>query len=64
MTPCNHLGLGGLLEILEAEFEDREDEVVVVVLLEAIEAVEATDPEVKPKINRKKIALLMFIGNL
>ena len=48
MTQCNHLGLGGLLELVEAEFEDKEDEVVVVVL-EAIEAAEATDPEVKPE---------------
>lgn len=47
LTQCNHLGLGGLFELLEAEFEDKEDEVVVVVLLEAIEAVEATDPDVK-----------------
>jgi len=46
LTQCNHLGLGGLLELVEAEFEDKEDEVVVVVL-EAMEAVEATDPEVK-----------------
>ena len=48
MTQCNHLGLGGLLELVEAEFEDKEDEVVVVVL-EPIGAAEATDPEVKPE---------------
>ena len=53
LTQCNHLGLGGLLELVEAEFEDKEDEVVVVVL-EAIEAAEATDPEVKPEKKTKK----------
>ena len=54
LTQCNHLGLGGLLELVEAEFEDKEDEVVVVVL-EAIEAAEATDPEVKPEKKKKKL---------
>ena len=60
MTQCNHLGLGGLLELVEAEFEDKEDEVVVVVL-EAIEAAEATDPEVKPekKINNERSMFLL-----
>ena len=51
LTQCNHLGLGGLLELVEAEFEDE----VVVVVLEAIEAAEATDPEVKPEKNKKKM---------
>ena len=66
MTQCNHLGLGGLLELVEAEFEDKEDEVVVVVL-EAMEAVEATDPEVKPE-RRKQIGIksvfLLFLQKL
>ena len=58
LTQCNHLGLGGLLELVEAEFEDKEDEVVVVVL-EPIGAAEATDPEVKPeKKNKKKLWMI------